>query len=279
MSVIDLSKSLELVERLSRERQDKTYEATSLKVIPSTIDKTKAFVVNGPDGPGVTLVDVPPLPRRIEAGSLDAVAEIAAYYKTSEAGKVARQVVYVGEDVVDLVLDEATRRESARFKLETNPAWNAVVELGDDDAPWLSQREILDLLRVKINGAYQPDNLVATLRSIKFSSGGSGESTVKTGKESIAKSTMVEMSGISGEIPEDVEISSAVYSNVRAGGKLLSATVKMDLATNVAEGKFKLRPKAGEIERCCEEATAAIVNELRRLMPEVPVFAGTIAAG
>lgn len=267
----DFSRVTEQVERLAREKQQFLEQSQAVKEIPCTHDKESVWVVNGPDG-GVKLVRKPPATRSIRAGSLQDIADISKYYE----GDGKKQVIYVGEKSVVLVLDEQDRRERVTFDLLANPAWLALEGLGGEGAGWLSQREMIDLLRVEINGDFTPATLVATLRSLKVTKSSDGESTIKTGKESLARSTIAALSGIEGEIPEDVAVGTSVYCNVRVDGQLIPCRVALDLATDMAEGTFKLRPKAGELERCGDEAIAAIVAQLKALV-SVPVFAGVMA--
>lgn len=272
----DMRPAIEAIAKLADEKNQARNAAEKVRYLP-TPDRRKQILI---DGDNRTTVEVPPADRHYKAFGLDSIVDMAGYGKNTD--KRERQVVLVSPQAVTLVYDERDRSEFAAFQLQLSEAFVRVGALELDAKEdhngdsWMTQREVLELLRVDLTGRVEPLDLIASLRQLKMTSGSTGESTIQTGKESIGKSVMAEISGVS-RIPEDVHIFLEVYHNVHLGGKLIHDTVQCDLSTNMADQTFRVRPKAGELVRvqlsAMESIRAYLKNQLKsEELGEVPVF-------
>lgn len=215
-------------------------------------------------------------PRQYEAGSVEAVVKLI-----DELGAADKQAfVFVKEGRIETILDErGDRRERVRMRLTPATAFTALRA----NNGWLGQKAMIEFLRTNLNAKYDPASLLTTVRALKFDSTTSGESTVRTGRESMGKNVSARVAGLTGEDMEDMEnvtVTLPVYVDLLDASKsyeLAEFSVGCSFDIDVQEAKFRLRPKAGEIERALLEADRRIMDDITANVKDatrVRVFCG-----
>lgn len=175
--------------------------------------------------------------------------------------------VWVFQGLVVAVLDErGSRRERITLKLATSDGWDA---LNKADGQWISQKEMLELLRTGINGQYVPSNIVPLIRSLKFSSNSEGKSEiVGAGRANLGKSIEAAVAGAEGDIPDDMAITLPLYDDFlndaskvdQVGPELFTVNCSFD--ADPEKLKLKIDTKAGEIARVQLEADTRLMQRL-----------------
>lgn len=240
----------------------------------------------------------PPPPRAYTAQTLQGLVDLVMDHapepaddKGSVHAPCNKTAVMVSIKAVDVLLDEADRRERFAFPLVLSQAMTRIKDLDgeedpdgegeeDDSAYAFTQRGFIDLLRRQIDGEVRPDNLLEQVRAIKFKSSSEGETTIKTGRESMGRTVNSEVLGVDlASFPDEVGLTVPVFDNARdSDGHPFRHTVVCTLDVDVVRQRFLLRPKAGQIAWAEQEALDWLVNELEEalvLRPTVRVFAAT----
>ncbi len=248
----------------------------------NTFEKDGSYLLVERNANGVKFTEKTPKPaaRAYVAESLDSIVQLTDKFATDRADK--KIFVFVSQGGIVTLLDEDDRKERLSFDMRLSDAMCAIEGLADptepgEDPPYaFGQRDFIDFLRRKVNGEVEPDSLISSVRQVKFTKSDNGESKIQTGRESIGRQVEAEMTGAD-KIPDEVTISVPYYENVRdSGGNLFKVAVDFVLDTNIAEGKFLLRPKAGEIDRVREESVENVLLMIQKSVTakNVRVFAG-----
>lgn len=182
-----------------------------------------------------------------------------------------RCFVFVSMSKVVALVNEEDRRERITLDLAVTPTWETLRNLRGA----LTQAQAIDLLRRQLDATYQPHNIIATLRSVKFKESSDGQSNIGVGKAVVSKSIQAELTGAS-DIPEDMTITAPIWSNVFVDDAPRTAPVLCCVDVDLAEQKFLIRPKAGQIEAHERDAQEWLVTQIARSINDksVSVFAG-----
>lgn len=226
----------------------------SCQVITCRPDRIRRYVANGTSSL-VSLVKA--FCRRKSDGRSDPKPSLPPGHETA-LPKISSKFVFVDRDAIVALLDEADGHERVTFELERTEQYEAVCAL--EGGP-LTQRDIIDLLRRRINGEYEPD-LLPELRKLKFNKSDAGDSTVESGKSSMSRTVLAEIKGTD-TLPDSFTITVPMFSNVRSSdGTPYHVQIECCLDVDLLQERFIVRPKAGEIARVEELVLDMIRGDL-----------------
>ncbi len=113
-----------------------------------------------------------------------------------------QSVAYVNVDGIVVVLDTATRLETAKLTFEPSPQTLAFDRLKQG----VPQYEMVKLLRTKLFGCIDHDGLIDIMKNIEFDVNRGTRGSVNHQKESLGRSVEMEVRAKAGEIPEVVRV-------------------------------------------------------------------------
>lgn len=194
-----------------------------------------------------------PRPRKHLVTTLDCFVASCNRY-----GAPDRSMIWIGDQGLTLTVDDSSdRRHRVALRFTHHAGFTMVAER---KTIALDQRALINLLRNELSGCLdKPADLLSIVRTIRFNAKEDGSSELKTGKESIAHSTLTELYG-GAVLPETVELNLPVY--VLPTG-LTTQRVRCSFDVNLSEQRFSLRPLPGEIEKALEETWIELHEALR----------------
>lgn len=239
-------------------------------------------------------------PRDYRAGSVEAVVKLVdefvgrggeelgrVVHEDGELTKITREkivFVFVQDGLIQVILDEmGDRKERVSLSLTMAPAFKILRDLSRQ-AVWFKQKEMIDLLRTEIAARYVPENLLSTLRVLKMQTTAKGDSQVKTGRESMGRRVEAQVAGLEGDDLEELEnvtVTLPVYLDLLDPAfdyRVVEFRVECSFDVDVVESKFRLKPKAGQIERVLLEADRRVMQDIEADLKDranVRVFRGT----
>lgn len=211
---------------------------------------------------------IPAPPRHYE---LRAVSDLLPLCRHVKDCLSATPVIWIGDDGVCITFHD--NDESKRW------ADSAVLNFVKTDQYRLlstgisqqSQKDFLRLLRQKFSTALgeTATTLLPALKQISFKNGVSGKSNVGQGRESMGREIEQEVLSASGDIPETVVLSIALYKDPS-----LSILVRIvcDLEVDATNQTFALTPLSGELDNAVLRVREHLVSLLGN---EVPYFIGS----
>lgn len=187
--------------------------------------------------------------RAYKGGTLSEFAAMVKHWgeKTPEA-----VAVFVDGSGVTAVLDEGSGRREERLSLKftRSDEWDALSAF-DVPAPRpMSQRDFVWVLRTVFKDrVFSPIDLLGLVRTVKFKSNAEGETTLRTGKESISSAVVAEMqSSAASEFPEEVSFRIPVFEDlVDEDGEECAVEVDGAMDVRVDKQEFLVRPIPGEL--------------------------------
>lgn len=159
---------------------------------------------------------LPPKHRCHKAHDLESLLELADKSKNG--------VLWHSNEAVVLVMDDDVRRDIATFTLQYSAPFLAL--LGISDGKYFDQKDLIRLLKVSLAGCVPPD-LVAAVRTLRFTRKEDGHSAIEQGKTSLGRSVEANITGASA-IPETFTVQTNVYANV-----LKDHAVRVEIAIDV----------------------------------------------
>lgn len=242
-------------------------KAVQPKVVELPGEPRHRYAVCTPDG-DMRAIDAEPEPRKHRAYDLTAVAQLAAEFTKDAQPEAApegeeppQQVkvvdVWYSRHGVVALLDNMTRRDEVRLKLEVSPQLSLLVELAKKPAEH-TQRAFINLLRTGLHGALS-ETLLHDVRIVKFRLNTLAEGEVQHGKRSIGKQQEAELHGYD-KIPEIVSAYVPVFDGFETG---VVYPVKCAIEINPENSTFTLMPLPGEIEKAVRRAEEHLGDMLR----------------
>jgi len=185
---------------------------------------------------------------------------VLGQYKTDAA-------IFVGRGLVTAVLNErGDRRDQIIQNLALGHAFIAL-RGRELQRTGMTHRAFLQLLRIDLAGCIDGDS-VELFRSLKLSTSGNTESSIRSGKESLGKAVASEALLSGKPIPEELPVALCVYEDLPDRRQVVKCAVVSDLQ----EMTFALIPLAGELDRAQRETDTEIAEGLRQLLM---AFTGT----
>ena len=240
--------------------REKFAKAEGAKLLQVPGDGRTAFIDQGG-----TLVkhDVSPPLRAHNVKSVDDLIAAAQTWNV-------KPVVWVNGSEVVLLPDDNDRRDRVTLKLVKSAAFSKLCALAAK--PEVDQAELVRIIRVDLQGTISRTELLTAIRSIKFRSLTSGQSTIQHGNESMGRTIEAEVTG-AGNLPELVVVSCATFSN--PGERDKTMTVACDLEIVPQEQTFRFQPIPDEIERVTDAALEDIRQRIEGELDGVSVFYGS----
>lgn len=179
------------------------------------------------------MLELPPKHRNHAVFDLDSLLSLSdtkcGYGEDGEPNVI----VWHSEEEVVVVLDDDTRRDFAKLKLEYSKAFAALRRISA--GVQLEQFQFARLLKVELDGCV-PATLSQVVRSLKFARNEEGESDLQHGKSTLGRRVEANITG-SGDIPEEFVVSTNVYANVLQDD---TRQVRVSIDIDLEEHKFGL---------------------------------------
>lgn len=208
------------------------------------------YVLDGTGKMTKTKADVAPRAHKVD--SIETIVAFAERFPDTAA-------VWLGFEGVTVLMDDETRRESARLALKPSKQFETLAKF--DGEGWrnhpLTQAELILLLRTTFARTASSSGFLSTVRSLRFRSAAEGTGNIQHGKSSIGKQVEQQVSGEK-EIPETVVFDIPVFES----GFYVLAKVEVAIDINIAGERFHLIPLPGELAAVKEHACGQIEKHL-----------------
>lgn len=230
------------------------------KVIPTPGPKHE-YIIERRDGT-LTEKTAEPEPRDHKALDLSAVIAFATDYD-------APSVWYSRHSVTCLVNDEE-RRDKVRLSLDWSPPMKALMQLEARPDP-MKQSQLVLLLRTTFARCLAPaGDILTAVRSLKFSAGSDGASSIQHTSVSVGRAIRSEITGAK-VIPEEITLDVPIFANAFAFTGRVQCAIDIDPGAET----FKLIPLPLEIERAVVSAEKRIAELLAEGIGEsAPIYYG-----
>lgn len=206
--------------------------------------------------------EVPPPLRR---HTVDSVFDLIA--AANNWGK--KGTIWLSRKEVQLIIDDADRRESVSLPLETTGVFDIVCKLAEQAA--IPQADFIRLLRRELRNSPQATTVLAAVRQIKFRSSEEGYSNINHGNESMGRSVEAEVTNAA-DIGDSLTLPLACYAN--PGEKDNVVVVAFTLDVEVQKQRFIVKPLPDEITLAYEQSLGDIRKRIVAALPETPVLYG-----
>jgi hypothetical protein len=204
-----------------------------------------------------------PAPRSHRAASIDTVAKFA------EANEDDAAVWYSRAGFVVLI-DDADRRDRVAFPLTLTPQLELLQKLEKQPTP-LQQKPFVTFLRVNLADCLgRTGSLLNTIRSLKFRTTDSGESTIAQGKASMGRAIESQVWG-EDAVPDEVTLDVPIFvENCGVTPKPIRCALDLDGNSRA----FTLTPLAGQIEAALQAAERELAEAIKGKHGEAPLYFG-----
>lgn len=178
------------------------------------------------------------------------------FQHAKEAG--APGVVFCGDGKIEALIDDFDRRERVWMRLPFTAEWNCLERLSGRREK-LTQRALIDLLRVELPAAHDPDFL-EFVRSLKIEHAADGRSEIRPGKESVSSSVRQAVQSDGRPFPDGVTLHIPVYDLPAID----SPRQRIECYFNVdtTDASFVLIPVAGTMAAALREVDSDIQARL-----------------
>jgi len=220
--------------------QETAVDAAGVKLlqIPAEPDHVYAMTQGGKD-PVIRVAE--PKPRNHRLADLAAVLHFCRLHSKPDK----QMVVWVGEQAVTVVLDDATRRDVAVCLLPETPEIMLLSQLGaNPDAPaWANQKDFVRLLRVKLSRAFAHDpELWLKFKNVAAATNRQTTGALEHGSAAMSRAVQAQITGAA-SLPESVTAKTRVFD--------IRQTSELEIACHVEidpeEMRFALTPRAGAL--------------------------------
>jgi len=178
--------------------------------------------------------------------------------------------VYVSGNRIVAFLDRSERRSRVTVDLVESKRLKLCREL-EQSPRKMQPKDAVKMLRLELHGG-RHDAVVQALSRIDFVRTGAGKSHVDHGKESLGRSVEAAVQQAE-SIPKDFDVAVPVWTN--SGFSRYSVNVNFGLFLDLEEQVVELRVLSDECQRVVNQTMVALVQDLMRSLPGVPVLLGT----
>lgn len=246
-----LAEAIQTIERM----------AVEARAEPAVIDVPGGSRMVLHDG---TLGDAFSAPVRDRAHTIDGLADLVNDYDLP-----AR--VYVGETGVEAVLDQdlpqtvpSDRVHRVALALPFAGCFTALAKgllenLEQPDAVW-------KLRTLYPGGRITPDGFLPAIRNLKWTASGATSRRVDHGRESMGREVEEAVAGVSGELPDEITVTTPVYESLHGAtdehGKRVGWPVRLAVKIDVERKLLSFVPLGGELVAARAKASAFIAARL-----------------
>lgn len=209
-------------------------------------------------GENAERVELVAQPRKYSAFSLDGLRGQIDHF-ASEGDGSASVLALVGRGRVTVMLDEAeTRLHRLTMDLPVSKPFAFLTSLANSVQKY-DQKQVVWALRTQIGADnIMPTDLLARLKSLKFTQSSDGNSDIKVGRESMGKQVVAAVVGGGKDLPESCVLSVPVYADLVLSGEVQMQPIECAIDIDIAEATFIVKPMPGELERAQRETDEAI---------------------
>lgn len=193
-----------------------------------------------------------PKPR---AHKLGGIAEVCPYVE--ERGD-ADSVVWYDEKKIEIVMDDATRRDRVVCDLTFTPQFRLIQEL--QNAKYFDQKSFVRMLRVDLADCLLDNRLLEFVRGLKFTATATTAGTVRHGRESIGRDVEMQLQGASmDECPETTVLQCRMFTDTSLRDSFqVNCAVEIDMDAQ----RFALTPFPME----CRNAIDSQLNRIQEML-------------
>lgn len=221
------------------------------KVVKDLVtDRRKTHVIV--DGK-LTTYDISPPLRRHEVSTLGDL--MTAITRWGGDGTV----VYVGESLVVMHLDDNDRRDAVYLPLVRTPLFETLENLLGKN---FAQATLIRLLRRELTDLNERDVLLSAIRNIRWQTSEGGQANADHGRESLGVSIERQVAGIAQNFPELATVTAGAYIGVPQ-----QYPFELTIEINIQARLFSIEPLPGQIAECKLLARELIQTELRSKFP------------
>jgi hypothetical protein len=244
--------SLKLIQSTAQSAQ----EANLLPTLSG--DGREAFVQIGSE---IKSFKLEPKPRNHVVHILDDIIQYAInQLKTGN-------VIWYDDSGVQLILDDADRRDSVKFPLTKSTRFVALQELAKS-GKWFLQPQFVRLLRLELG----VDNLtvVSKFRKLQWTMGNDSVGEAGHGNQRIGNDILSKVQGVE-ELPDEINIQVPVYQQA---GEREEFIVRCAIEIDTINKMFQLVPMPDELERIVDLAQASIQKRLAKGVGDIAIYYG-----
>lgn len=211
-------------------------------------------------GQGAVRTVAEPHPRAYKAGSIDALASMVGSWGNNPG---ALSAIWFNRQGVFAYFDETTRRDRVAIDFQHTPQMKRLLCLNDKQ--WMSQKEILKLLRIDLHGCLESEpGLIPLLRRVVFKADQGSVGQVLPGKASLSREMRAQVDGDT-ELPETVGMNATIFESLPYASKILCA---LEVNPESPEKPFSIFPLPGECEAAIQAAEKSVGDRLAALLAD-----------
>ena len=243
-----------------------------LSIITAPAEPAHVYYTVDPSGKAERCIAEPP-PRNSTLGSISEVTpfirEVLAAAKSD-----GRPVVYVDEDQVTVVCDDANPRDRVTVPLRLHDQFTLVQEISDKK---YTQHELHRLLRIDLVEMRRDTKLLDWLSQVDFTRGMTTSGVADKSKASIGRDIQMEvMSGTKQIAPDSIDLHVRVFDDPVM---LTPTSVVLHTDIDLVNQKFGLIPAPGALKHEVQQALLSICDYLQKqLNPSLKVDGETVVA-
>jgi hypothetical protein len=247
----------EQMERLIR-------DGISTRILEVKAEPSGVYFLVGPDGKAERFTAEPSrhcevlaTPEQLAQFALDAI---------EKAHRIDKPIILIGTDRIVFAYSAQERRDFAYCPLTLTKQYK-LLEQWEKSPVLLTQREMIQALRVTFRGNVANGNLLPIVRQLKFESSSIGGNTVQHGSESMGRSLVAKVMGAEA-IPEEFMLDIPVFEESRHLHR-----VECALDVDVQSARFTPLPFPQQLQMALEGRLEALV-EYFTTTTKIPTFIG-----
>lgn len=154
--------------------------------------------------------ELPPKHRNHAVLDIDSLLDLADRNCAYDEAAKSCAILWHSEEAIVLVFDDETRRDFATLKLQFSSVYSALRSFAAGRT--FEQRDLIHLLKTTFSDCAPPD-LIASVRTIKFSKTETGGSELNHGQASLGRQVEAKIVNAD-QIAESFVVTTNVYANV-----------------------------------------------------------------
>ncbi len=262
---MDLNAALNTLIKIGQDGKQRLPEVTTQPYLPSDT----LLVRRNDEAPSLLVIKKP---RLYTSSTIQGFCEALNYLRKQVKPDAGPVFVTVGSTGIVAILGEEDRRDVLQMPLTYSAAYDLLNEPKD-----MTQDETVAAVRELFNQNISP-NILGQLRTIRFNLSNGGEGNIETSRTSFRAETVMEISGLGSDFPDQVLVSLVCFNELYFGP--VNATgVQATLRINIPKARFRFVPLAGELESAEAVQLNAAATYIRQQCGEAVFVATNTIAG
>jgi hypothetical protein len=245
------------IEKLVREQMRTT--ALEVKGEPSGF-----YYLTGPDGKA-QLMEAKHSRHCEQLATPEQLAEFACD-AIGKSDRIASPIILISGSEVVFVYSAKERRDFARCPLTLSKQFRTL-EQWQATTPLLTQREMIQALRITFRGNVVNGNLLPIVRQMKFEQNANGASTIQHGSEQMGRNLVAKVMGAEA-IPEEFALDIPIFDECRGLRR-----VECALDVDVQSQRFTVIPFPQQLQ-IAQEVTLEGLADYFAEKVKIPAFIG-----